>query len=1283
MKRFIMLLAVTSLLLLTATAALGQGGGMTSSITGTVVDQTGAVIPGADILVKSTATSTEYRGVSVSNGSFTIPAVPVGVYTVSVSMTGFKLAVFENVRIEAGTPATIRASLEIGTPKETVIVVGGAEIVQATTANIATSLTVNQIMNLPLSTRNALDFVVFLPGVNAPGQTRDATFMGLPQAAVNITIDGVSAQDNYNKSSELFVRVSPRLDAVEEVTVSTATPGAESAGQGAVQIKFTTRQGSNQFRGSLYEYHRNHALNSNYWFNNRDKDPDPKTGKAPRDPLKLNQFGGRIGGPIILPRLFNGRDRAFFFWNFEEFRQPNAISRQRTIFNPSTQGGLFQYNTSGGVRSVDLMALAAANGQTSTIDPVIGKLLADIRNSTSGTGGIQQLTDPNLQRFTFTNTGLVINHFPTARFDFNLTGNHRLEVSYNYTKNIRTPDILNSNDPAFPDFPNLGTYVSHRFVGGGALRSTLTPTLVNELRLGLSGGSSLFRPELSAAVFSGSLANQAGFALGLSAAGITNAYTTNAPSRRNTPTQVIEENLSWIRGAHSFSFGGAFSNIGMWVWSKARVVTAITFGVNSNDPAIGMFNTANFQGAASADLTRAQNIYAVLTGRVTAVTGDAYLDEVTNKYVYNGARTNRGHLRELGFYAQDSWRIRPNFTITYGMRYELQLPFVPLNNSYTTAAASDLYGISGYGNLFKPGVMTGRDTQFVLFRKGDRAYNVDTNNIAPSFGFAWTPRSSHPWINRILGEGGKTVVRGGYSIAYNRYGMADIQGTFSANPGSFVNATRSMTLGNLVTNVGNDRLPVLLRETSRLAAGSFPTEPSFPMIGAVTNSVNIYDPNLQTPYAQSWSFGIQREVAKDTVVEVRYVGTRNIAGWTGYNLNETNIVENGMLAEFKLAMANLKANIAAGRGNNFKYYGSGTGTSPLPITLAYFSGLPEAQAGDASKYTSSLFANTTFVNPLAQTNPNPYTYADNLWSDATRRANAIAAGLPANFFLANPGLTGGANFDGNGGYTRYDGMQVELRRRLSRGLLVQSNYTWAKSFSSSRVSFRAPRVNTLGGTLAHTFKVNWVYELPFGRGKSVLGDIGRKSDALIGGWEFHGTGRWQTGQLLDFGNVRLVGMTQQDLKEMFGLYFDDPARIIYSLPKDVIENTIKAYSVSATSSTGYGALGPPVGRYIAPANAGNCIEVYDGQCAPVEMRVQGPRFVRFDLSVIKRVRFTENTSFELRGEVLNAFNHVNFYGVTCASNSATCGQITSAYRDVSNSQDPGGRLVQLVARINF
>jgi hypothetical protein len=424
-------------------------------------------------------------------------------------------------------------------------------------------------------------------------------------------------------------------------------------------------------------------------------------------------------------------------------------------------------------------------------------------------------------------------------------------------------------------------------------------------------------------------------------------------------------------------------------------------------------------------------------------------------------------------------------------------------------------------------------------------------------------------------------------------------------------------------------------------------------------------------------------------VEVRYVHNVNLQQWVTYNINEVNIIENGFLEEFKLAQANLQANIAAGRGNNFRYFGPGTGTSPLPIYLAYFSGKVDPNL--PASYSSSLFANGGFVTPLAANNPNPFAPASastsgtatGLYADPGRRANAIAAGLSPNFFIANPGLLGGANFTGNGGYSRYDGLQVELRRRLSMGLEVNANYTFARSFGRSRLSFRADPVNDLGDTLEHAFKANWVYHLPIGRGKALFGNTGAALDRFIGGWEFHGTTRIQSGNYLNFGNVRLVGMTTKELQKAVKLRFDDAAGIAFYLPEDIILNTRRAFSVSATSATGFSSLGVPEGRYIAPANSANCIQVVAGDCAPNSLYVNGPKFVRFDLAAVKRVKITERINFELRGEFLNAFNNINFFGVTCASSSDTCGEVTSSYRDVNNTQDPGGRLVQIVARFNF
>jgi Carboxypeptidase regulatory-like domain/TonB-dependent Receptor Plug Domain len=1286
-----------SILALASLISLTTFGQVSSSISGAVHDPNGEVVSGATVIVKNTATGAEFRTTSSGSGVYTVTSLGSGTYIVTVSAPGFKQAVARDVKLDIGVPATVNLTLEVGAASESVVVQGGGEIVQAQTANIATTLQVKQITNLPLISRNASDFITMLPGVNTPTTARNSTINGLPQSALNITIDGINVQDNYNKAADgFYARVDPRLDAIEEVTISTATPGAESSAQGAVQIKYVTRQGSNQFHGSVYEYHRNPSLNANYWFNNRDQAPvhketglicgtpqqpfDGEKCKAPRDRILFNQFGFRMGGPIILPKRlfgpvgFDGQNKAFFFVNYEEFRFPSQVSRQRTILSPDAQNGIFRYTTTSGVKQqVDLLDLAKSRGQTSTIDPVVGKLLADIRNSTTGKGGIQQLTDPNMQRFTFANPSGDNRYFPTLRLDFNLNERHHLEASYNYQENFFEKDIFNGEDPSFPGFPNFGSRIKHIFSGAVAVRSTLSQRLVNEARGGLSGGTTYFSSNINSGMFTGPLANQAGFSLGISQAGISNATTQTASTRRNAPLRDFSDNLNWTRGAHSLGFGGSFTQASFAIDSQTAV-PAITFGVNSADPADALFSSANFPGSADTDRTNARNLYAVLTGRITAITANAQLDEVTGQYVYLGKRIQRGRQRELGFFAQDAWRARPNLTINYGLRWELQLPFTPLNDSYTTVAGANLFG----------------STQFVQYRKGDHGYNTDYKNFGPSFGFAWSLDPKQGWLKRIVGEGGQTVLRGGYAIAYTRQPGASFSNVFGANPGSFVTATRSLTLGNLVTNQGSDRLPVLLRETNRLGPPPFPSEPTYPLTGAITNSANIFDPNLKVPYVQSWSFGIQREIAKDTAIEVRYVGNRQLRGWTAYDINETNIVENGFLDEFKLAMNNLQENIKAGRGANFRYFGDGTNTSPLPIMVAFLSGLPASESKKLSSYAASLFASTTFVNSLAMNNPAPFTFASNLFTDATRRENGFnpfKGNLPVNFFLPNPGLLGGASFTGNGGYSRYDSMVVELRRRLSKGLLAQGSYVFAKGFSSQRFSFRAPRVNSLGGTLRHALKVNWVYELPFGRGKTLFGKAGGTLDRIIGGWEFDGAARVQSGQVFDFGNVRLVGMTTRDLQKAFKLRFDDANGIIYSLPQDIIDNTNRAFRVSATTKSGYpeinGVPQAPTGRYIAPANNANCIQVVTGDCAPQNVNVYGPMFTRFDLSAVKRIKIKEGVNFELRGEFLNAFNNVNFFGAIGTFSSATFAQVNDAYRDSSNTNDPGGRLVQIVARINF
>jgi hypothetical protein len=1218
-------------------------------------------------------------------------------YTVTVSAPGFKQAVVKGVKVDAGIPASVNATLEVGATTDSVVIQSGAEVLQTQSAAVSTTITGRQITDLPFTSRNVTDLLLFLPGTTTPGRPRSSSFNGLPQGAINMTLDGVSIQDNGARNTDgFYTNIYPRVDAVEEVTLSTATPGAESAGEGAIQIKMVTRQGTNDYRGSLYEYHRNKALDANYWFNNRDFRPgpndDPATFKAGRDLMILNQFGGRFGGPIRIPKLFDGHDKAFFFVNYEQFRLATSQAQTRTILSPLAQQGIFQYNTSSGVKQVNLLTLAAGKGLPSTPDPVIGKLLADIRSAASTRGGIRQLNDPNTQSYSFSpSEGGEIRIFPTVRLDFNLSSKHHLEEIWNIQSHHTLVDFLNAGAPAFPGFPNIGSQKSSRFTNAIALRSTLTPTLVNEARFGLTGGTVVFNGENSLASFTGPVANQGGFAFGtgpstgglFTAVGITNATINTGSTRRNSPTWNFQDTVSWIRGAHTFNFGGTFFQ-GNYFTTGTTFVPNLSFGVDTTDPASALFVAANFPGIAGSDLTRAQNLYAVLVGSITAINANAGLDEKTGKYVYLNQSTVRARVRETGFYGQDVWRMRPNLTVNAGLRWEVQFPVISQNNSLTNPTLAGLYGVSGPGNVFKPGTLTGSPTQFQQFKEGDTAYNTDWSNFAPSLGFAWTPNWKGGLLSRIFGSGGQTVLRGGYSTAFNRDGINTLIGTLSGNTGGSITVNRNVATGNLGS------LPLLLSQTSRLGAPAFPDTPTYPLTGAITNGASTYDPNLKTPYIMSWTFGLQREITKDMAVEVRYVGNRALGFRQAFNINETNVVENGFLSEFKLAQANLQANIANGRGNTFKYFGPGTGTSPLPITLAYFSGKVDPNL--TASYSSSNFGSATFINTLAANNAAPFTFASNLFGNATFRTNAGNAGLPVNLFLTNPGLQGTVSFLGNGGRSSYDSGVIELRRRLSKGLLVQSSYTFAHGtnlyFSSLRTGYYKS-ANPL--VITHAFKTDWVYDLPVGHGRALLGNINGPVGKVLEGWAFQGTVRIQSGSPFNINNVRLVGMTRKELQDNLKVRFNDAAGVAYYLPQDIIDNTIKAFNVSATTADGYSSRGAPTGRYLAPSNSPNCIEVYSGQCGFPTIFLYGPRFTRFDLNLTKKTKITERVNVEFRADFLNAFNNINFLvqspnnasSTIGGLNSDTFGQITQAYRDVSTTNDPGGRMIQFALRLNF
>lgn len=1290
-------LLVVCLLGVATGSAAGQGG-ITSTISGLVLDAGGLVVPGADVTVRHVATGVTHSTVTNAEGVFSFPGLNPGTYSVTVGLQGFKTVVINDVVITSGAPADVKVTLEVGGLTEQVVVSSTTEIVQTQSATVASTITTNQIIRLPLTSRSAMDFVNFLPGVSTPAGNRDATINGLPRGMINITLDGVNVQDNTLRSTDgFFAIVSPRLDSVEEVTVTTASQGAGDAGQGAVQIKFVTRSGTNMFQGSGYYYYRSDKLNANTWFNNRN-------GVA-KTPLKVNQVGTRAGGPVVLPRLFDGHGRAFFFFNYELLSQPSAVTRNRTMLNPAAAAGNFTYVSGGVTRTVNVLELAARNGQLATIDPTIGGILRDIGRATSG-GAIQSI-DANLDRFTFNVNTESKRHFPTVRLDYNINASNRASFIYNYQKFTDYPDTLNNRDNSFPGFPVQAGQESIRLGWSAPVRTVLRNNLVNEARVGYSGAPVKFFQQMNVGMFNGPIANQQGFALIFPSvnSALTNPGPTPAPQSRNANTLLVEDTLTWLKGTHSVTMGLSFTQFDIWQ-KNAMLVPEIRFATLTTDPAAALFTAANFPGASAANLTAAANLYALLTGRVSQIAGDARINEKTGEYEWVGVGRQAGRLREWGGYVQDSWRLRPNLTLSGGVRYDIQLPFEPLNSLYSYATVDDLCGVSGKRtdnacNLFQPGVMPGAPPTFKQLQKGQRTYDTDYNNVAPSVGFAWTPARRRGWLGTLMGPEGDFVVRGGYTRAFSRPGLSDFTGIYNANPGIRIVVNKDEASGNF------GPVPLLLRDTARLGPPPFPSKPSYPMTDVVTQDVSVLDPHLRVPYADSMSVGIQRGLSSSLAMEIRYVGTRGKDSWrtlvdgnTGggngagtLNYNEFNIFENGFLDEFRRAQGNLQANLTAGRGATFAYTGV-PGTSPLPTFLAFFTGQASSRAGDTTAYTGTSWTNQTFLNFLAARNPNPFGFAsagtNGLMGNATFRTNAARAGIPANYFVVNPDLLGGAFITTNRGRSRYNSLQVELRRRYADGLQFQMSYVFGKGYLSVWETWRRPThwIRDAGtpGDVTHQYKANVVYDLPFGSGRRWGSGANPVVDRLIGGWQLGLFARVQSGRLVDLGNVRIVGMTRKDVEKMFRLRFDDAGRKVWMLPQDVIDQTINAFSVSATSPTGYAGAAPS-GRYFAPANGPDCIEIDNGAdygaCASRSIVVTGPVFRQFDLRISKRTRLAGRAELELGANMLNVFNQANFVPVGIGAGTATFGSNIANYEVTALTGTDTSRRIELLGRINW
>jgi hypothetical protein len=1258
---------------------------------GTVTDSTNAVVPGAEITATNIGTGQIFRTVSTDKGEWTLASMPAAIYRVTVSKAGFRTQTVAEVTINAGIPATVDVKLEVGQTTESVVVSAGAEILQTESATLATTVQARQVAELPFATRNAVELMVTQPGVTTPTNPRSSSVNGLPKGALNITIDGMNTQDNLLKSSDgFFSYIYTPIDAVEEVTLSTSATDAMGGGEGAANIKFVTRSGTNSFHGGVFWQNRNTFFDSNYYFNN--------INGQPRDRINLNQFGGHVGGPIK-------KNKLFFFSNFETYRLPNTYNFTRQVLTPDAINGNFKYKgTDGNIHTVNVYnAAAAVNANlpssvvrpfATTPDPIILSTLQKI-NSLVSTGNLKprDLTNNDYDRldYNYQPHSLDRRYFSNSRIDYNITSKHALSVTYDYNSYFAAPDGLNSVVPIYDgtgtvlgDPTNAGQR-SVRFVGIISLRSSLKPTLTNEWRGGLDGGTVLFRDVINDGMFAPWRGYNPSFAGGY----IAGVSTTSTPQRRNSPTKTVADNVSWLKGSHQLSFGFNFEQVNLFQsapGSTNSIIPGITFGVQATDPAFSgatdIASTANFPGISSADQGNARNLYAILTGRISSITQGRSLDS-TGHYGLTPA-VDRDRIRDYGMFAQDVFRVKPTLTITLGLRYEKQLPYENLTQTYTVVPYAGMWGVSGIGHLFQPGASGGVAPVYNQMTGTEAPYTIP-GRLLPSVGVAWQLPGGDGAFKWLLGShSGASVIRFGYAQNVVREGSNVFTSILGSNQG--LNISNSIDPANFPTEFGQAG-SAWFRDAA-LPSRPYPSTPAYPIIPAVSNSLNAFDPNLKLGYVQSWNFGFQRELGRSTMIEILYTGNHGTDLWRQYNLNEVNILENGFLNDFNIA----RNNLAIANGTTLAGLSS---LASLKSTNYGNTGLAgQANIGIINNAVGSTTDSTTANNLwLGQAG----TLANSIATSAARMANLQKANpsIPSNFFLVNPAvLSGGSFIVDNTGASYYNAGQLVLNRRLSKGFQMQGSYVWSKSLgigasSSATDSSQPTTLRNLGidrvpsgFDIRHAVKLNGVWELPFGPGRHFASSGNAFKRKALEGWSLIGNVRLQSGVpffLSSFSTfnqngdgVILHNMTMGDLQSMIGSYKATQANgigIVTFLPDSVINNTKSAFN---TGSGFNPSTLDPNSKYIGPAAPGTV-------ACRCYFYLPWQRF--FNFSAVKLTRIHESVNLEFRAQALNAFNLTNF---TPNNNIGTAfGQTTAAYRDTSGTVDPGGRILEFVFRLNF
>jgi len=1120
---------VAAVLGLMKLACMAQAAGV---LTGTVTDPSGALVRGANVTLTNPGMGIMRTGQTKSDGVYIFPQLAPSTYDLEVTAQGFKSASFRSVNVQVGITSTLDVQLQIGTGSQKVEVQGGATApINTQDASLGTPFGEKQISQLPLEGRNIVGLLslqtgaVYLPTSDG----RSGSIQGSRSDESSITLDGVSIDDPENQTSAYQGSLRVTLDSVQEFRTTTTNYGADLGRSSGAQVQLVTKSGTNIWHGSAYEYLRNTATSSNEYFNKAAGQRTPQ--------LNKNVFGAAVGGPIA-------KNRLFFFANYEGLREATAQPVVQAVPSNSLRDGviIYQCETASQCPGGSVSGISASHAvpsgffglspaQLASVDPLgigLNSAVASYLDeypapNDPGQDGL------NFMGYRFTAPIRNSNDTGILRLDYKLdsAGSKTLFLRGNIQD-----DTLN-NAPQFPgEPPNSKTRVLSKGMVVG-FDDLFRANLINSFRWGFTR---LQQDTVGIATQAQVLFN-----------GLSPLPATTRSSGRAAPTHEFRDDLTWNRGTHTFQFGTDVRFTRIPRFSNLSSINR----AESNEAALSGSGQMFMPGRATCTSPGCSQVPAVssgfgliwaqssvaLWGLLTRGTGNYNYDRDGN-ILPSGAFVKRRYAtNEFEWYFQDQWRIRPTLTLTYGLRYSLFSPPWETNGNQVspTPGLSELFKLRG--DAMTQGIPSNAFPAISLNLAGPANgrpgfYPWDKYDFAPRVAVAWNPHFSSGLRGKLFGDG-KTVIRGGYAIAYDRVGLAlanlfDTGGT-GGRTGSFgLSLSLSTPFGSLNEATAPRFTGIFDIPGSPLIPPAPPPGfPATPPQGAQTVYTAI-DNGIKTPYVNLINLTVGRELPGGFSVETSYVGRLGQRLLTRRDFAmPMDLVDPDSGMDYYRAGGKLAKLAQVGDPIGLSVGTPTQQVQPIP----YFENLFPGAAGHpvcdiygvgaASTATQVIY--DTFLCFRGD-------YGDALlFMDADPTLHSRLGRFA--YFMDQFCCAFGSSTIGE---SNYHSFQLSIRKRPTHGLQFDVNYTLAKSLDLTSDVERGnnfPFNLFTGGVstvlldswnphksysfsdfdVRHQINANGIWDLPFGRDKLMGGHAQGWVNQIIGNWQLTGVYRMTSG----------------------------------------------------------------------------------------------------------------------------------------------------------------------------